>query len=54
MEKSASASLEQTEVLQAVWPPEEAPLTKLARLSHILSAGAMVEEAELSLAENAG
>jgi hypothetical protein len=49
MEKSASASPEQAEVLQAAWPSDaNGNLTKLAALSQILATGLLVEEAEAS------
>lgn len=48
MEKSASASPEQAEVLQAAWPSDNGGQTKLASLSQILATGLMVEEAEAS------
>lgn len=50
MEKSASASPQQREVLEAAWPAEDSGMTKLAQLSSVLATGAMVEEAELSAA----
>jgi len=49
MQKSASASPEQQEVLAAAWPTEESGMTKLATLASVLATGAMVEEAEQSL-----
>ena len=54
MEKSASASPEQNAVLQAAWPADNEPLTKVARLARVIAAGKLVEEAELSLAGNNG
>lgn len=45
MEKSASASSEQTEVLSAAWP-DGSDQTKMASLAKILAAGMMVEEAD--------
>ncbi len=49
MEKAASASPEQNEILDTAWPnAEREPLTKLATLSRILATGLMVEEAAAS------
>jgi hypothetical protein len=48
MAKSASASPEQSEILDAAWPAEET--TKLASLAQVLASGLMVEEAEASTA----
>ena len=51
MEKSASASSTQQQLLAAGWPSPEEGLTKLATLSRMLGTGMMIEEAEASLAE---
>lgn len=45
MEKSASASQEQQEILDAVWPGEDV-LSKTAALARVLAAGVLVEEAD--------
>ena len=47
LEKSASATPQQLEVLDTAWPDaEREELTKLGALSRILATGLMVEEAE--------
>lgn len=50
LEKGASASPQQREILEAAWPSEDEGITKLAHLSRILATGVMVEDAEDSLA----
>ena len=46
MEKSASATPEQAEILEAAWPKEDEGVTKLASLSRVLATGLLVEEAQ--------
>jgi hypothetical protein len=53
MEKSAFATPEQQEILQAGWPQDEEGLSKLASLSRVLATGLMVEEAEMAEAAEA-
>ena len=53
MEKSASATPEQREVMQAAWPSEDEGVTKIAQLSRIIAAGSLVEEADASVAAKA-
>lgn len=49
MDKSASASPEQNEILENAWPDaNREPLTKRATLARILATGLMVEEAAAS------
>lgn len=48
MEKSASASPEQNEVLSAAWP-DGSEQTKTAALAKMLASGMLVEEANTSL-----
>jgi hypothetical protein len=50
IEKSASAAPAQQEVIQAGWPQEGEPITKVASLARVLATGLMIEEAEASLA----
>ena len=47
MDKSASASPEQAEVLNAAWP-DGSEQTKMASLAKMLATGMLVEEAEAS------
>ena len=47
MEKSASASQEQRDVLSAAWP-DGSEQTKMASLAKMLATGMLVEEAEAS------
>lgn len=49
MNKAASATPAQTEILEAAWPKAGENIEKRAALSRIIAAGAMVEEAEASL-----
>lgn len=51
MEKSASASPQQQEILAAAWPKPEEGLTKLASLSRMLATGLLIEEADASIAK---
>lgn len=44
MSKSASATEDQAELLEAVWPSEEEGLSKKAALAKILAAGELVSE----------
>jgi len=46
MEKSASASPTQQEVLNAAWPSEDSQ-SKVASLAQILATGLLVEEARI-------
>jgi len=51
MQKSASASPQQNEILGAAWPQEDEGITKRAYLSRILATGLLVDEADQSLAQ---
>jgi len=51
MEKSASASPAQKQVLATVWPSEDENITKKAKLSRVIASGILVEEADISLAK---
>jgi hypothetical protein len=51
LEKSASASPQQQELLAAGWPREDEQLTKVATLARMLGTGLMIEEAEASIAQ---
>lgn len=46
MEKSASVTPDQSEVLAHAWPSEGEGLSKLATLSKVIATGVMIEEAE--------
>ena len=49
VEKSASATPEQAQVLAVAWPAEGEGITKKATLARVLATGSMVMEAEQSL-----
>ena len=51
MEKAASASPQQQEILATGWPRPEEDLTKLASLARMLGTGMMIEEADMSIAQ---
>ena len=53
MEKAASASPQQQEILAAAWPNPDEEISKSARLSRIIATGIMIDEAEQSVAEQA-
>jgi hypothetical protein len=53
MQKSASASAPQAEILGAGWPAADEQITKKARLSRIIATGMIVEEGEAALAQAA-
>lgn len=46
MEKQASVTPEQSEVLAHAWPAENEGLSKLATLSKVIATGVMIEEAD--------
>jgi hypothetical protein len=54
MSKSASASADQQEVLENVWPSADEGISKKATLARIIAAGAIVEEAAMSEAHGDG
>ncbi len=51
MEKAASSSPQQREILEAGWPRPEEGLTKLASLARMLATGMLIEEADQSIAQ---
>lgn len=51
MEKAASGSPEQVEIIQAAFPSSDEGLTKLATLARVLATGLVINEAEQSLSQ---
>jgi hypothetical protein len=46
VEKAAAANPDQLEVIQAVFPSDDKPMTKLAALSRVLATAQIVEDPE--------